>query len=158
MVWAIVGELKLIVHARAIAMNEERDPWLTEREALATAPSITEEQDQRQRRLHREGTGIAKRAREAAQRHNEKQTKPVHRREVISATVPQAISPREMLDRFGLIEEQAFAAMIGVAPKSLKNRPRSDLPEFVKVGRRRLFVEQSVREYLDSRRDQKGRR
>ena len=63
-----------------------------------------------------------------------------------------------MLDRFGLIEEQAFAAMIGVAPKSLKNRPRSDLPEFVKVGRRRLFVEQSVREYLDSRRDQKGRR
>lgn len=59
--------------------------------------------------------------------------------------------PKNLLERLGLIPEEDFAALLGVSVKTLKNRPRSDLPEFVKAGRRRLFKEQSVRDYLDAR-------
>ena len=38
--------------------------------------------------------------------------------------------------------------MLGVTRGTLKNRARSQLPDFVKVGRARLFKEELVREYL----------
>ena len=41
-----------------------------------------------------------------------------------------------------------MAALLGIGVKSLKNRARSQLPEFVKNGRRRLFKGSSVRELL----------
>jgi hypothetical protein len=43
----------------------------------------------------------------------------------------------DLLERFGLIAEEDLACLLGISVKSLKNRPRSDLPEFVKAGRRR---------------------
>ena len=49
-----------------------------------------------------------------------------------------------LMQRLGLIPEEDFAALLGVAVKTLKNRPRSDLPEFVKAGRRRLYYKASV--------------
>jgi hypothetical protein len=58
------------------------------------------------------------------------------------------VDPQQLLERFGLVTEEDFAAMLGVTRGTLKNRPYSQLPEFVKVGRRRLFKETSVREYF----------
>lgn len=55
----------------------------------------------------------------------------------------------EWLKEFGLVPEEDFAAMLGVAVKTLKNRPRSELPAFAKVGHRRLFKADSVREYFE---------
>ena len=55
----------------------------------------------------------------------------------------------EWLDKFGLVPEEDFAAMLGVSVKTLKNRPRDQLPEFSKVGHRRLFKADSVREYFE---------
>jgi hypothetical protein len=57
----------------------------------------------------------------------------------------------DLLERFGLITEEDLAALLGMTVKSLKNRARSDLPEFVKAGRRRLFKEASVRAHLEAR-------
>lgn len=54
-----------------------------------------------------------------------------------------------LLERFGLIAEEDFAAFLGIGVKSLKNRPRMNLPDYVKVGRKRYYVEKSVREYLE---------
>lgn len=54
----------------------------------------------------------------------------------------------EWLKEFGLVPEEDFAAMLGVTVKTLKNRPRDQLPEFAKVGHRRLFKADSVREYI----------
>lgn len=59
--------------------------------------------------------------------------------------------PRHLLKEFGLVTEEDFAALLGVSVKTLKNRPRADLPEFVKAGRRRLFKADSVRAYLEAR-------
>lgn len=53
------------------------------------------------------------------------------------------------LKAFDLLTEEDFAALLGVAVKTLKNRPRTQLPEFVKIGHRRLFKKASVREYLE---------
>ncbi|MPZ34887.1 MAG: hypothetical protein GEV13_28545 [Rhodospirillales bacterium] len=58
------------------------------------------------------------------------------------------VDPQQLLERFGLVTEGDFAAMLGVTRGTLRNRPYSQLPEFVKVGRRKLFKEASVREYL----------
>lgn len=55
----------------------------------------------------------------------------------------------EWLKEFGLVPEEDFAAMLGVSVKTLKNRARSDLPDFAKVGHRRLFKADSVREYIE---------
>ena len=41
-----------------------------------------------------------------------------------------------------------LAGMLGVSIRTLRNRSRFDLPDFVKARRRRLFVEESVRDYL----------
>lgn len=57
-------------------------------------------------------------------------------------------SNREMLEQFGLLADEDLAALLGLSVKSLKNRPRDQLPEIVKVGRRRFFKEASVREWL----------
>lgn len=56
---------------------------------------------------------------------------------------------KRLLEQFGLIPEEDLAEMIGVKVKTLKNRPHSELPEFVKAGRRRLFKAASVRSYLE---------
>jgi hypothetical protein len=48
--------------------------------------------------------------------------------------------------------EEDLAAILGVSVKTLKNRRREELPDFVKAGRRRLFVEESVRDFLDAHR------
>lgn len=61
-------------------------------------------------------------------------------------------SNRALLERFGLMVEEDLAAILGVSVKTLKNRRRDELPDFVKAGRRRLFVEESVRDYLDAHR------
>jgi hypothetical protein len=60
-------------------------------------------------------------------------------------------SPRHLLKEFGLVTEEDLAALLGVSVKTLKNRRREDLPEFVKAGRRRLFKADSVRAYLEER-------
>lgn len=54
-----------------------------------------------------------------------------------------------LLERFGLVTEDDLAALLGITVRTLKNRPRSNLPSYVKTGRRWLFVEKSVREYLE---------
>lgn len=62
--------------------------------------------------------------------------------------IPLRFGPRDMLEKFGLVAEEDLAAMLGVSVKTLKNRPISELPTFAKVGRRRLFKADSVREYI----------
>lgn len=57
----------------------------------------------------------------------------------------------QLLDRFGLIPEEELAKLLGVTVRTLQNRPRSNLPAFVKAGRRRLYKEESVRAYLEAR-------
>lgn len=57
----------------------------------------------------------------------------------------------QLLKQFGLVAEEDVAKLLGVSVKTLKNRRRNDLPEFVKAGRRRLFKEDSVKAYLDAR-------
>jgi hypothetical protein len=65
-------------------------------------------------------------------------------------TAPRPSKPRgiEWLKEFGYVPEEDFAAMLGVTVKTLKNRPHNQLPEFAKVGHRRLFRADSVREYF----------
>jgi hypothetical protein len=59
------------------------------------------------------------------------------------------VSDQDLLQRFGLVSEENLAKLLGLSVKTLKNRAHSDLPEFVKAGRRRLFKEDSVRRFLD---------
>ena len=59
--------------------------------------------------------------------------------------------PKHLLERFGLITEEDLAALLGLTVRSLRNRRSADLPAFVKAGRRRLYKEDSVREYLAAR-------
>lgn len=54
-----------------------------------------------------------------------------------------------LMERLGLIPEEDLAKLLGVSVKTLKNRPRENLPQYVKAGRRRLFKMDSVRDYLD---------
>lgn len=180
-------------------MNEQRDPWLTEREAakeLRVSPSVVRSERiagklgfaRIRRRVfyplslinaykqqavtlptalmpdhgaNRDSGSITQRAREAArrviQRASEKPATPAKASTKRSPSVITSLSPKEMLDRYGLVDEQAFATMIGIGVHALRNRARVDQPQFVKVGRKRFFVEESVREFLASRRDQKGR-
>lgn len=63
-----------------------------------------------------------------------------------------SVNNKALLERFGLIAEADLAALLGVTVKTLKNRKRDALPDFVKAGRRRLFVEESVRDFLDAHR------
>lgn len=57
-------------------------------------------------------------------------------------------SEDDYLREYGLVSEEKLAAMLGITPKTLQNRRPERLPKFIKQGRRRLFLEQSVREYL----------
>lgn len=52
------------------------------------------------------------------------------------------------LKEYGLVSEEKLATMLGITRKTLQNRRPEKLPKFIKQGRRRLFLEQSVREYL----------
>ncbi len=58
--------------------------------------------------------------------------------------------PTHLLERFGLITEPDLAALLGVTVLTLKNRARKDLPEFVKIGRRRLYKADAVKDFLDA--------
>lgn len=58
------------------------------------------------------------------------------------------VQEKELLKHFGLVTEEQLATLLGITVPSLRNRPRDKLPEFRKNGRRRLFVEASVREFL----------
>lgn len=55
----------------------------------------------------------------------------------------------DVLQRFGLVSEQDVAALLGMTVESLRNRPLEQLPAFFKSGRRRLFKEDAVREFID---------
>ncbi len=66
--------------------------------------------------------------------------------------VATMVSNKVLLERFGLMAEEDFAAILGVSVRTLQNRRRDELPDFVKAGRRRLFVEESVRDFLDAHR------
>lgn len=55
---------------------------------------------------------------------------------------------QDLLKHFGYVSEEQLATLLGVTRKTLQNRPADKLPEFVKRGRRRLFPEESVREFL----------
>jgi len=59
--------------------------------------------------------------------------------------------PQHLMERFGLITEDDLASLLGVTVKTLKNRPRRDLPAFVKAGRKRLFKAAAVEDYLKAR-------
>jgi hypothetical protein len=59
---------------------------------------------------------------------------------------------RVLLDEFDLMSEADYALMIGTEIKTVRNTPRQDLPEFVKVGRQRFFKKESVRAFLEERR------
>ena len=66
--------------------------------------------------------------------------------------VATMVSNKVLLERFGLMAEEDFAAILGVSVRTLQNRRRDELPDFVKAGRRRLFVEESGRDFLDAHR------
>lgn len=66
--------------------------------------------------------------------------------------VATMVSNKVLLERFGLMAEEDFAAILGVSVRTLQNRRRDKLPDFVKAGRKRLFVEESVRDFLDAHR------
>lgn len=55
----------------------------------------------------------------------------------------------EWLQAFDLVPEEDFATMLGVSVKTLKNRPRDQLPAFTKMGHRRLFRGESVRAMIE---------
>ena len=58
------------------------------------------------------------------------------------------VREKDLLKHFGLITEEQLAALLGITVPTLRNKPRDKLPEFTKKGRRRLFWEASVREFL----------
>jgi hypothetical protein len=55
---------------------------------------------------------------------------------------------QDLLKHFDKVTEEQLAVLLGITVKTLKNRASADLPAFKKVGRRRLFDGESVREYL----------
>lgn len=61
------------------------------------------------------------------------------------STTPQQ---DDLLKHYGLVSEEQLAAILGITPKTLQNRRPEKLPKFIKQGRRRLFLEDSVRDYL----------
>jgi hypothetical protein len=63
----------------------------------------------------------------------------------------------DLLREFDLLTEQDLAVLLDVKTKTLRNRPFSDLPEFVTVGRRRLFYRASVAAYLRKHTRKAGR-
>lgn len=66
--------------------------------------------------------------------------------------VEAADDNKALLERFGLMPESEVAALLGIAIKTLKNRSRQSMPDYVKVGRRRYYVVESVRQFLEARR------
>jgi hypothetical protein len=58
------------------------------------------------------------------------------------------IDRRRLLDEFDVITEDDLAVVLDVVPKTLKNRPRSKLPKFSRVGRERLFHKDDVKAFL----------
>ncbi len=57
----------------------------------------------------------------------------------------------DVLKRLGYVSEAEMAELLGITVPALRNRPHSRLPPFVKDGRRKLFKEADVRDYLERR-------
>jgi hypothetical protein len=57
----------------------------------------------------------------------------------------------DILKRLGYVSEADLAELLGITVLALRNRPRTRLPPFVKDGRRKLFKETDVRDYLERR-------
>lgn len=55
----------------------------------------------------------------------------------------------ETLKRFGLVSEAEVAVLLGITVASMRNRPLDKLPASFKSGRRRLFREDAVREFIE---------
>lgn len=55
----------------------------------------------------------------------------------------------DVLQRFALVSEADVAALLGMTVESLRNRPLDQMPAFFKSGRRRLFREEAVREFIE---------
>jgi hypothetical protein len=51
---------------------------------------------------------------------------------------------RKLLAEHGLMLEADYALMLGVTVKTLKNKPRSDLPDHVTIGRETFYRTRSV--------------
>lgn len=56
---------------------------------------------------------------------------------------------QEVLQRFGLVSEQEVAALLGITVESMRHRPAEQLPASFKSGRRRLFREEAVKEFIE---------
>lgn len=67
------------------------------------------------------------------------------------------MSDIDLLNRFGLVAEEDLAKLLGITVPTLKNKPRQELPDYVKIGRRRMFKEDSIREFLASKTVTSGR-
>jgi hypothetical protein len=78
---------------------------------------------------------------------------------VASSTLDDRGRRTELLEKFGLITESDLATLWGVSVKTLRNKPLVDLPEFVNMGRARLFYVESVgRVMRNSVKPARGRR
>lgn len=55
----------------------------------------------------------------------------------------------DVLQRFGLVSEADLADLLGMTVESLRHRRIDQLPAFFKSGRRRLFREEAVREFIE---------
>jgi hypothetical protein len=55
----------------------------------------------------------------------------------------------DTLQRFGLVSEAEVAALLGITVESLRHRSLDQLPAFFKSGRRKLFREEAVREFIE---------
>lgn len=57
----------------------------------------------------------------------------------------------DVLKRMGYLSEGELAELLGVSIKTLKNRPRAQLPPFAKAGHRRIFREADVLDFLQAK-------
>lgn len=57
----------------------------------------------------------------------------------------------DVLKRMGYVSEKDVAELLGITVPSLRNRPRSKLPPFRKDGRIKLFKEEDVRDFIESK-------
>ena len=74
--------------------------------------------------------------------------KPKSKSKAARAKVDPLIDRERLLAEFDMITEQDLATLLRVDVKTLRNRSRSELPTFSKVGRERLFHKEAVKTYL----------
>jgi hypothetical protein len=62
----------------------------------------------------------------------------------------QDLSRRELLDAFGVITEEDLAQLLGLNVRTLRNRPHTELPPFVRPRRGvRLFKKADVAAWME---------